>query len=59
MKNSFYSKEIYTNLYERPSSQSKVCTQMIYGEKFKILIKKKNGLKLEHLLIITLGILNI
>ncbi len=46
MKNSFYSKEIYTNLYERPSSQSKVCTQMIYGEKFKILIKKKKWLKI-------------
>ena len=47
MKNNFYSKEIYTSLYGSPSSQSKICTEIIYGEKFKILSKTKGWLKIK------------
>ena len=47
MKNNLYSKEIYTSLYESPSSQSKICTEIIYGEKFKILSKTKWWLKIK------------
>ena len=47
MKNNFYNKEIYTNLYEKPSYKSKICTQIVYGEKFKILLKKKGWLKIK------------
>jgi len=35
------------NLYEKPSNKSKISTQIIYGEKFKILSKKKGWLKIK------------
>ena len=38
MKNNFISKNPYINLYEKASSKSKVSSQMLYGEKFKILL---------------------
>ena len=47
MKNNFYNKNTYINLYERPSYKSKISSQIIYGEKFKILSKKKKWLKIK------------
>ena len=47
MKNNFYNKNPYINLYERPSYKSKISSQVIYGEKFKILSKKKDWLKIK------------
>ena len=47
MKNNFYNKNPYINLYEKPSYKSKVSSQIIYGEKFKILSKKKGWLKIK------------
>jgi len=35
------------NLYEKPSNKSKISSQIIYGEKFKILSKKKGWLKIK------------
>ena len=35
------------NLYEKPSYKSKISSQVIYGEKFKILSKKKGWLKIK------------
>ena len=35
------------NLYEKPSNKSKISSQIIYGEKFKILSKKKSWLKIK------------
>ena len=35
------------NLYEKPSYKSKISSQIIYGEKFKILSKKKGWLKIK------------
>ena len=47
MKNNFYNKNTYINLYEKPSYKSKISSQIIYGEKFKILSKKKGWLKIK------------
>ena len=47
MKNNFYNKNTYINLYEKPYYKSKISSQIIYGEKFKILSKKKGWLKIK------------
>jgi len=47
VKNNFYNKNPYMNLYENPSYKSKISSQVIYGEKFKILSKKKGWLKIK------------
>ena len=47
MQNSFYCKNPFINLYDRPSYNSKIGSQILYGEKFKILKKKKNYLKIK------------
>ncbi len=36
-----------TNIYEKPSKNSKLSSQMIYGEKFKIISKKNYWLKIK------------
>ena len=36
-----------TNIYENPKQSSKLSSQMLYGEKFKIIYKKKNWLKIK------------
>ena len=46
MQNNFFCKNLYLNLYERPSFKSKISSQILYGEKFKILLKKKGWLKI-------------
>ena len=46
MQNSFFCKNPFINLYDRPSFNSKVGSQIIYGEKFKIIKKKKNFFKI-------------
>ena len=38
-----------SNIYSRPSARSEVSTQILYGEKFKILNKKKGWLKIKNL----------
>ena len=47
MKNSFFCKSPYINLYESTSLNSKISTQILYGERFKILLKKKHFLKMD------------
>ena len=47
MHNNFFCKSPYINLYDKPSYNSKVGSQILYGEKFKILIKKKNFYKIK------------
>tara|TARA_B100000131_G_scaffold30736_1_gene28770 strand:- start:1215 stop:1967 length:753 start_codon:yes stop_codon:yes gene_type:complete len=47
VQNSFYCKNPFINLYDRPSYNSKIGSQILYGEKFKILKKKKNYLKIK------------
>ena len=46
MQNNFYFKSNFTNIYKKPSISSEVTSQIIYGEKFKILSKNKGWLKI-------------
>ena len=46
MKNNFFNKSI-ENINLRPSSNSEVTSQIIYGEKFKILSKNKGWIKIK------------
>ncbi len=47
MQNNFNFIGDYSNIYKKPSSNSEVTSQIIYGEKFKILSKTKNWIKIK------------
>ncbi len=47
MQNNYYSIYPYINIYESPSINSKVSSQIIYGERFRVLKKVKNFLKIK------------
>jgi gamma-D-glutamyl-L-lysine dipeptidyl-peptidase len=47
VKNNFFFKNKFTNIYKKPSKSSEVISQILYGEKFKILSKKKFWLKVK------------
>ena len=47
MQNSYFCNKPYINLYEFGSLRSKISSQVLYGEKFKILGKKKKFLKIK------------
>ena len=47
MKNNFYFRGSFSNIYKKPHSSSEVTSQIIYGEKFKILTKNKNWIKIK------------
>ena len=49
MKNNFYFKGNFSSIYKKPSKFSEVTSQILYGEKFKILSKKKNWIKIKAL----------
>ena len=46
MQSNYYSTYPCINIYERPSTNSKISSQIIYGEKFKVLRKTKSFLKI-------------
>ena len=46
MKNNFLNKSV-ANIYFKPSPNSEVVSQILYGEKFKILLKRKKYLKIK------------
>jgi len=46
VKNNFFYKKPISNIYKNSSKYSEVISQIIYGEKFKILSKNKNWLKI-------------
>ncbi len=46
MQNNFFCNNPYINIYENPSNNSKISSQIIYGEKFKVLRKIKNFFKI-------------
>ena len=46
MKINFFSSSL-ANIYSRPSSKSEVLSQILYGEKFRILNKKKGWVKIK------------
>ena len=49
MQNNFYFINSFSNIYKKPSKLSEVTSQIIYGEKFKILSKNKNWIKIKTL----------
>ena len=46
MKNNYLNKSV-ANIYLKPSSSSEVVSQILYGEKFKILLKRKKYIKIK------------
>ena len=46
MKNNFFLKDKFINIYEKSSYSKKIISQILYGEQFKILSKNKNWLKI-------------
>jgi len=49
VKNNFFYKKEYSNIYKTTSRFSEVTSQILYGEKFKILYKNKNWIKIKSL----------
>ena len=47
MKNNYFYKKPLSNIYKKPSEFSEVTSQILYGEKFKILSKNKNWIKIK------------
>ena len=47
MINNFFLKNKLTNIYERSSKKSPISSQILYGEKFKVLSKNKSWLKIK------------
>ena len=47
MKDNYFYKKTLSNIYKKPSKTSEVTSQIIYGEKFNILYKKKGWLKIK------------
>ena len=47
MKNNFFYKNKFSNIYKNSSRFSEVTSQILYGEKFKILSKNKNWIKIK------------
>ncbi len=47
MQNSFFCRNSYLNVYELASKNSNISTQLLYGEKFKVIKKNKNFLKIK------------
>ena len=49
MKNNFYFKEPFLSIYKLPNIRSEVTSQILYGERFKILSKRKGWIKIKSL----------
>jgi len=49
VQNNFYFTGNFSNIYKKPSIKSEVTSQIIHGEKFKILAKNKNWIKIKTL----------
>ena len=47
MKNNFFFKKQFSNIYKKASKKSEVTSQILYGEKFKILSKNKEWIKIK------------
>ena len=49
MKNNFFYKKQISNIYKKSSRFSEVTSQILYGEKFKIISKNKDWIKIKSL----------
>ena len=47
MKDSYFYKKPLSNIYKKPNIFSEVTSQILYGEKFKIISKNKNWIKIK------------
>jgi len=47
VQSNFYFIDNFSNIYKKPSEKSEVTSQIIYAEKFKILSKNKNWIKIK------------
>ena len=47
MKNSFFYQKSLANIYAKPSINSEVTSQILFGEKFKVLDKKNSWIKIK------------
>jgi uncharacterized protein YgiM (DUF1202 family) len=47
VKNNFYFNRSLGNIYIKPSVKSEVSSQILYGEKFKIISKNKKWIKIK------------
>jgi uncharacterized protein YgiM (DUF1202 family) len=47
VKNNFFFKKQFSNIYKKASKNSEVTSQILYGEKFKILSKNKEWVKIK------------
>ena len=47
MKNNFFFKKQFSNIYKKASRNSEVTSQILYGEKFKILSNNKEWVKIK------------
>ena len=47
MKNNYFYKNSLSNIYKKPNVVSEVTSQILYGEKFKIISKNKNWIKIK------------
>ena len=47
MKNNFFYKKYFSNIHKKPSEFSEVTSQILYGEKFKVLSTNKNWIKIK------------
>ena len=45
MKNRYFCHSPYLNVYEKATTNSNLSSQILYGEKFQVIQKKKNFLK--------------
>ena len=49
MKDSYFYKKPLSNIYKKPNTFSEVTSQILYGEKFKIISKNKSWIKIKAL----------
>lgn len=47
MKDNYFYKKPLSNIYKKPNAFSEVISQILYGEKFKIISKNKNWIKIK------------
>ena len=48
MKNKFFLKKPFVNILEKPKLNSNIASQLIYGEKYKILGKNEKYFKIQN-----------
>ena len=58
MQNNYFNKSIIVDVLEKPKKNSKLSSQILYGEKFKVISKNKNFYKIKNLYDNYVGFIN-